>query len=148
MTVSLVQFLTIKNTNGNILRRWQNHWIDQTVDDYEFYPFNCSSLMSKVSSGELSLTVSFPVSTANRELIQDGLNQFFVAQVDQYQFLPPTSGLPTTKTLVASFTGEFEAASTTATSMEVSIGANLDSTESQAPPRQFTTALAGKPPKL
>jgi len=148
MTVALAQFLTIKNANGNILRRWQNHWIDQAVDDHDFFPFNCSSLMSKVSSGELAITISFPVSTANRELIEDGLNQFFVAQVDQYQFLPPASGLPSTKTLVASFTGEFEKASTTATSMQVSVGANLDSTESQAPPRQFTTALAGKPPKL
>ena len=148
MTVALAQFLTIQDANGTVLRQWQNHWIDQTVDGHEFFPFNCSSLMSKVSSGEMSVTLSFPVSTNVRDLIQNGLNQFYVAHVDQYQFLPPASGLPQAKTLVASFTGEFETASTTATSMQISVGANLDSTETQAPPRQFTTALAGKPPKL
>ena len=148
MTVALAQFLTIQDANGSVLRQWQNHWINQTVDGHEFFPFNCSSLMSKVSSGEMSVTLSFPVSTNVRDLIQNGLNQFYVAQVDQYQFLPPVSGLPAVKTLVASFTGEFETASTTATSMQISVGANLDSTETQAPPRQFTTALAGKPPKL
>ena len=148
MTVALAQFLTIKQANGSVLRRWQNHWISQTVDGHEFFPFNCSSLMSKVSSGEMSVTLSFPVSTNVRDLIENGLSQFYVVQVDQYQFLPPASGLPAVKTLVASFVGEFETASTTATSMQITIGANLDSTESQAPPRQFTTALAGTPPKL
>ena len=148
MTVALAQFLTIKQADGSVLRRWQNHWPNQIVDGHEFFPFNCSSLMSKVSSGEMSFSISFPVSINNRQLIEDGLNQFHVAKVDQYQYLPPASGLPQVKTLVASFTGEFEAGSTTATSMQITIGANLDSTESQAPPRQFTTALAGKPPKL
>jgi hypothetical protein len=148
MAVQLAQFLTIKKADGTVLRQWQNHWINQTVDGHEFYPFNCSSMMSKVSSGEMSVTISLPVSTSNRDLIQNGLSQFYVVEVDQYQFLPPASGLPATKTLVASFAGEFESGSTTPTSMQVSVGANLDSTESQAPPRQFTTALAGKPPKL
>ena len=148
MTVALAQFLTIQTADGSVLRRWQNHWVGETVDGHEFFAFNCSSLMSKVSSGEMSATISFPVSTNVRDLIQNGLNQFYVAKLDQYQFLPPASGLPVTKVLVASFTGEFETASTTATSMQIMIGANLDSTESQAPPRQFTTALAGTPPKL
>ena len=148
MTVELAQFLTIKQADGAVLRRWQNHWISQTVDGHDFFPFNCSSLMSKVSSGEMSVTLSFPVASNVRDLIKNGLSQFYVVQVDQYQFLPPVSGLPSSKTLVASFTGEFEAASATAVAMQITVGANLDSTESQAPPRQFTTALAGKPPKL
>lgn len=148
MTVALAQFLTIKQANGTILRQWQNHWINQTVDGHEFFPFNCSSLMSKVSSGEMSVSLSFPVSNNVRDLIENGLSQFYVVHLDQYQFFPPASGVPATKTLVASFTGEFEKASTTATSMQITVGANLDSTETQAPPRQFTTALAGKPPKL
>ena len=148
MTVALAQFLTIQDANGTVLRQWQNHWINQTVDGHEFFPFNCSSLLSKVSSGEMSLSIDLPVATEIFDLIENGLNQFYVARVDQYQFLSPVSGLPATKTLVGSFTGEFETAATTATSVQITIGANLDSTETQAPPRQFTTALAGTPPKL
>lgn len=96
----------------------------------------------------MSVTISLPVSNDARNLIESGLSQFYVAQVDLYQFLPPASGLPSVKTLVASFTGEFERATMTALSLDITVGANLDSTESQAPPRQFTTALAGTPPKL
>ena len=148
MTVTLAQFLTIHDADGAVLYQWQNHWIDQVVDEHGFFPFNCSSLLSKVSSGEMTLSIDLPASSESFGLIENGLNQFFVARVDLYQFLPPASGLPQTKTLVASFTGEFERASTTSTAVQITIGANLDSTESQAPPRQFTTALAGTPPKL
>ena len=148
MSVTLAQFLTIQDANGSVLHQWQNYWIDQVVDGHSFFPFNCSSLLSKVSSGEMSLSIDLPVEAEILDLVEDGLNQFHVARVDQYQFLAPISGLPAAKALVASFTGEFETAATTATSVQITIGANLDSTEIQAPPRQFTTELAGTPPKL
>ena len=148
MSVTLAQFLTIQDANGSVLHKWQNHWIDQAVDGHSFFPFNCSSLLSKVSSGEMSLSIDLPVASEIFDLVKNGLNRFYVARVDQYQFLAPVSGLPQATTLVASFTGEFEKASTTASAIALTIGANLDSTESQAPPRQFTTELAGTPPKL
>ena len=148
MSVVLAQFLTIQTAEGTVLRRWQNHWMNQVVDGHPFFPFNCSSLLSKVSSGEMSLSIDFPVDPDVLGLVEAGMNQFYVARVDQYQFIAPVSGLPQAKTLVASFTGEFEKASTTAFAIAMTIGANLDSTESQAPPRQFTTELAGTPPKL
>ena len=43
MTVTLAQFLTIQDADSAVLYRWQNHWIDQVVDEHGFFLFNCSS---------------------------------------------------------------------------------------------------------
>ena len=148
MTAGLAQYLTIKDASGIVQSRWQNHWISQTVDGYEFAPFSVAALISKVSSGQESISIQLPPTRDNLNLIELGLLVFFTATVDQFQFLPPSSGLPTTKTKIASFTGEFQSATFDIRSVILTIGSNLDSTESQSPPRNFTSTLVGFPPKL
>lgn len=148
MTIGLAQFLTIKKADGTALYRWQNYWINQTVDSHTFASFQTEALFSVASSGFASLRISFPVSETVLTLIDEGLVQYYLATVDLYQFQPPANGLPASKLLIAGFTGEFTSAEVTSSAVNLSIGSNLDSTESQAPPRKFTTALAGTPPKL
>jgi hypothetical protein len=148
MTVGLAQYLTIKDPSGIVQSKWQNYWINQTVDGYSFAPFSVASLISKVSSGQESINIQLPPTRDNLNLIELGLLIFYTAKVDQYQFLPPASGLPATKTKIASFTGEFQAATFNISSVTLTIGSNLDSTESQSPPRTFTSTLIGFPPKL
>ena len=148
MTLGIVQFLKIQDVDGNVLHQWQNQWANQVVDGHKFFPFATGSLMSKVTSGAVTVTLEFPVDKLTLPLVHDGLRLFYVARVDQYEFIPPVSGLPASKTLTASFTGEFISASISDIAVECRIGSNLDSTESQAPPRRFTTELAGTPPKL
>lgn len=148
MTVALAQYLTIKDPNGNVKFKLQNHWINQAVDGYRFAPFSVAALISKVSTGQESINIQLPPTRDNLNLIELGLLVFYTATVDQYQFLPPASGLPVTKTKIASFTGEFQSATFDIRSVTLTIGSNLDSTESQSPPRNFTSTLIGFPPKL
>jgi hypothetical protein len=148
MSIGLAQFLIIKDTGGNVQRKWQNYWISQSVDGYAFAPFSVSMLISKVSDGEESVQILLPPTDDNLTLAELGLQSFYIATVEQYQFLVPDSGLPATKTKIASFTGEFQAASLQPSAVTLTIGSNLDSTESQAPPRKFTSTLIGSPPKF
>lgn len=148
MTIGLAQYLTIKDAGGNVQRKWQNYWINQAVDGYAFSPFSVAALISKVSSGQESIQIQLPPTKDNLDLVETGLQVFYTATVDQYQFLPPASGLPATKTKIASFTGEFQSASLEVSFVSLTVGSNLDSTESQAPPRKFTSTLIGSPPKL
>lgn len=148
MTVGLAQFLTVKNAAGTVLYRWQNYWINETVDGHSFASFSVAALISKVSSGAESVQIQLPPTKANIGLIESGLQLLYTARVEQYQFLPPTTGLPGSKTKIGSFTGEFQSAVFNTSSVVLTIGSNLDSTESQAPPRKFTSTLIGSPPKL
>ncbi len=148
MTVGLAQYLTVKDSQGKVLVKWQNGWINETVDGYDFGPFNVPMMISQISSGTESISIDLPVSQNNVDLVQNGLQLYYVATVEQYQYLPPVSGLPQAKTKVAAFTGEFESAEITDAAIVLDIGLNLDTTESQLPIRTFTTILAGSPPKL
>lgn len=148
MTVGLAQYLTVKDAQGKVLIKWQNGWINQTVDGHAFGPFNVAAMISQISSGTESISIDLPVSQDNVDLVQNGLQSYYVATVEQYQYLPPVSGLPQSKTKVAAFTGEFESAEITDAAIVLDIGLNLDTTESQLPIRTFTTILAGSPPKL
>ena len=148
MTVGLVQYLTIKDALGEVLHKWQNCWVGQTVDGHEFAMFNVPMLISQVSAGAESLSIQLPVSQSNVGIVEVGLQLYHVATVEQYQNTPPVSGTPEAKQKVAAFTGEFESAEIADISIGLSIGLNLDSTESQLPIRTFTTTLAGSPPKL
>jgi hypothetical protein len=148
MTAGLAQFLTVKKADGGILHRWQNHWFNQRVEGHEFAPFNVNSLISKASDGAESIQIELPPTADNLELTELGLQRFYIATVEQYQFTPPASGLPTSLIKIASFTGEFQSAEFGTAAIALIIGSNLDSTESQAPPRTFTTTLTGFPPKL
>ena len=148
MTVGLAQFLTVTDASGTVLNRWQNYWINETVDGHAFAPFNVAGLISKVSSGAESVEIQFPATSDNATMIELGMQLYYIATIEQYQFLPPVSGVPSSKTKIGFFTGEFQSAEFSAALLALSIGANLDSTETQVPPRNFTTVMVGFPPKL
>lgn len=148
MTVGLAQFLTIEDSSGKVLRKHQNYWIEQTVDGFTFEPFNVAAMISMVSSGAESLNIELLPNVVNFGLVETGLQQYYVATVEQYQFMPPASGVPSTKILNAAFTGEFQSATLSESTVTLTVGSNLDSVESQVPPRSYTTTLTGTPPKL
>lgn len=148
-TIGLAQFLTVTDANGSVLHRWQNYWINQTVDQHTFLAFQADSIFSRLSPGSDSLSILMPISASLLSIVDAGLLQYYVGKVDLYQFLPTANGTPPgAKETIASYTGEFVSAEITADSISLSIGSNLDSTESQVPIRKFTTTLAGSPPKL
>jgi len=148
-TVGLAQFLTVSDASGTALHRWQNFWINQTVDQHIFLPFQAESIFSRITASSDSLNIVLPISGNLLSIVDAGLLQYYIGQVDLYQFLPTAAGLPpASKSLIASYTGEFVSAEVTSTSIGLTIGSNLDSTESQVPIRKFTSTLAGIPPKL
>lgn len=149
MTIGLAQFFTVKNASGTVLHKWQNFWVDQTVDTYVFLPFQAEAVFSRSSASSDTLSITLPVSASLLSIVDTGLMQFYVGTIDLYQFLPSADGLPpATKLLATSFTGEFVSADISDLSISLAIGSNIDSTESQVPIRKFTSTLAGIPPKL
>lgn len=149
MTLGLAQFFTVKSAGGTTLYRWQNFWNNQTVDGHTFLPFQAEAIFSRLTPSSDSLSISLPISSTLLSVVEQGLIQYYVGVVDLYQFSPTAAGTPpATKLLVARYTGEFSSAEIADSSITLTIGSNLDSTESQVPLRKFTTTLAGRPPKL
>lgn len=149
MTIGLAQFFTVKNADGTVLHKWQNFWVNQTVDTHAFLPFQAEAIFSKSSASSDTLSITMPISASLLPIIDAGLMQFYIGTIDLYQFQPSLDGLPpATKLLATSFTGEFVSAEVLDTTINLAIGSNIDSTESQVPIRKFTSTLAGIPPKL
>ncbi len=149
MSIALAQYLKITEATGTAILGWvQNYSINETLNSAPFAAFNVASLISQVSSGAESITIDLQLTRDNIEMVELGLQRYYIAIVQQWQFVPPSGSSTPVQTKIAEFTGEFQSAKINDTSISLVIGSNLDSVESQVPLRTFTTTLAGSPPKL
>jgi hypothetical protein len=147
--LAIAQFLHVFTPTGATINRWQNFWINTTVDSHTFFAFDGGAIFSRITPSSDSLNIVFPVSNTLLSLVENGLALRYLATLDLYQFVPNADGAaPSIKTKIASYTGEFSSAVVNDLTVTLQIGANLDPTEAQVPPRKFTTSLVGRPPKV
>lgn len=150
MTQSFATFLTLFASNGTtVIARHQNRWPGQSVNGFTFKDFISEGIVSSRSGGSADISIVFPVSGSTLALIEDALGKNYLGQISLERFdVPDALGVPTKFEVVASFLGEVISASATPTSITMSLGSTLDPVEATAPPRRFTSVLAGRPPKL
>lgn len=95
------------------------------------------------------MQVTFPIAGSLVALIETAMASNYYFELELREFLPPSTGdVPATTALGAKYLGQIVGASYDETGITVSLGSTLDPVEASAPPRRFTSALAGKPPKL
>lgn len=148
MTTAIAEFLHVTTTAGADVYRWQSFWPGQTVDSHTFYPFRLEPMLSGRSGEQPELQVELPLNAVTTALIEDGINNRYLVTATLYEFTPPVSGLPATKTAIAAFSGEVLAGSLGQINLTMTVGSSVVSTEAQVPHRRFTTTLVGTPPKL
>jgi hypothetical protein len=147
--LAIAQFLHVYTSTGATINRWQNFWVNATVDSHAFFAFDGGAIFSRITPSSDSLDITFPASNTSLSLIENGLALRYLATLDLYQFAPTADGTaPSIKTKIASYTGEFSSATVNDLTVTLQIGTNLDPTEAQVPPRKFTTSLVGQPPKV
>lgn len=147
--LAIAQFLHIYTSTGTTVNRWQNFWVNATVDSHSFFAFDGGAIFSRITPSSDTLSIVFPISNTSLSLLENGLALRYLATLDLYQFVPNSDGTPpSVKTKIASYTGEFSSATVTESTVALEIGTNLDPTEAQVPPRKFTTSLIGQPPKV
>ena len=150
MKDSYVTLLTVRQSDyTTIVRQHQNRWPKQTVWGYTFLPFNSGGFLSSRSGGQSEIEVEFPITGSLVTLIETAMVSNYLFQLELREFTPPSSGGPPSSAVVAAgYLGQIVGASYSEAGITVGLGSTLDPVEASAPPRRFTTALAGRPPKL
>ena len=149
MSNSYASFLIVRRSNySSIVRLMQNRWT-QTVEGYPFFPFQSSGILSSRSGGQSEISIAFPLDAGIVSLVEDAIASNYYFQLLLREFTPPSGGgVPSSFNLVGTYLGQVVNASYDEASVSVSLGSSLDPVEASAPPRKFTTIIAGQPPKL
>jgi hypothetical protein len=147
---AIAGFLTVRGVDFvTVVKRVQNYWPGQTVDQFQHYPFATGHITSSRSGGQSGIEIRLAISKEMIDLIEAALLNSYVFELRLERFTPSATDATTrTAHVIASSYGELVSASYDESSITLSIGSSLDPVEAQAPPRKFTTRLVGTPPQL
>lgn len=150
MKDSYAALLTIRTKDyTTVLHRYQSRWPKETVWDHEFLPFTTGAFLSSRSGGQSEIEIQFPLLGSLVALVETAIEQSYLFELELREFDPPASGTwPARWSLAASYLGQVASASYDESAIVLGLGSTLDPVEASAPPRVFTSALAGRPPKL
>ena len=126
--------------------KWQNFFVDKTIDGYVFRSFNSSDMQINRTADEGGLTITLPATANDLSFFEQGLGSGYLADIVLYE-IPVTAGMPTGLTsaaIVARFVGELIGMSTDLTKLSVELGAAIDAVSGEIPGRRITTSLVGR----
>ena len=129
--------------------RWQNYFVAEKIDEYEYQPFGVSTIQVNRSADEGGITIEGPSSTRF-------LNQFTESVNDQHivfvELLQMTDGAKATDFssfhVVAAFTGVALTMTNNLTQTRLSVGAAINAISGDVPGRKMTSSLVGVLPTL
>lgn len=130
--------------------RWQNFFVDNTVDGYVFRSFNSSDMLMNRTADEGGLTITMPATSDYLSFFSKAIEEAYLADIVLYE-MEVTSGMPTdltTASIVGRFVGEVIAMETNLTKLAVELGTAMDAVSGEIPGRRITTSLVGRLPTL
>jgi hypothetical protein len=150
---ALAQYATLY-FGDSIIARWQNYYIDQTVEvgglQYSYAMFEALGLESGDMQSEGTLEISFAASNDVVSLLVSAIRDAYYMRIETYSFDPRQgNGEPQSwQRLVGSYTGQITKATRQITTLLIEIGTTLSPIGSQVPPRNFTSRIIGAPCRL
>ena len=139
----------IRVFKGNTdLFKWQNFFVNQTVDGFEHYPFMTSSAVVNRTASEGGFAIQLALTQANLTYFEAAINEQFLIEVEMYE-LPiaaVTAADFSTATRVARFIGETMQMSCTMEGISVEFGSTIFAFRGDIPSRKYTTSLVGRLP--
>lgn len=132
-----------------VFARWQNFWVNETINQTQFVNFDVSEVMMNRSADEGGVTLTIPATNAHLQLIDTAIANEYLCQIQIVEM--PANGAtfdPLSSTLIAQFVGEVLAMQTDLTQIEVEIGTAMDAISGDIPGRKITTSLVGRLPSL
>ena len=132
-----------------VFARWQNFWVNETINQTQFVNFDVSEVMMNRSADEGGVTLTIPATNAHLQLIDTAIANEYLCLIQIVEM--PADGAtfdPLSATLIAQFVGEVLAMQTDLTQIEVEIGTAMDAISGDIPGRKITTSLVGRLPSL
>ena len=136
--------------SNSVITRWQNFWMQATVDGYAPKGFQTSEILLNRSADEGGITMQLPATADDISFFLTAIENEYLVDVRLYE-QEVTGSMPTsfnTMTMVGRFVGEVQTMQMSITDLNVSIGAALDAINGDIPGRRITTSLVGRLPSL
>lgn len=144
MEQAVATFLRIYASDGNKYL-WQNFYVDQNVNGYDFLNFRVSSLAMNQSADETVASIELPITPQHLDLLEAAVMQQWLCHMQVFRVNAQSDGL---ENLLTDYIGEVVEAATDLVQITISLGLALDALTAQIPGRRFTTALVGNIPRL
>ena len=136
--------------SNSVIARWQNFWMQSTVDGYAPKGFQTSQILLNRSADEGGITMQLPATADDISFFLTAIENEYLVDVRLYE-QEVTGSMPasfSTMVMVGRFVGEVQTMQMTITQLNISIGAALDAINADIPGRRITTSLVGRLPSL
>jgi hypothetical protein len=130
--------------------RWQNFWMNKTVNSYTGVNFDISNILVNRSADEAGLTLTLPLLQDHIVFFLQAIENEFLADVRLYE-KEVSGSLPSSfsgMVLISRFVGEVQTMQMDISTLDVSIGAGIEAVSGDIPGRRITTSLVGRLPTL
>ena len=143
--------IRVKFYQGNDVKaRWQNFWMQSTIDGYSPKSFQTSEILLNRSADEGGITIRMPALADDMNFFLAAIEGEYLADVRMYE-QEVTNEMPVSfgsMALVGRFVGEVQTMQMTISDLTVAVGAALDAINGDIPGRRITTSLVGRLPIL
>ena len=148
-TTALAVFVKLYQSTS-VKARWQNFFVDKTVDGYVYRNFQSTDVSMNRSVSEGGINVTMAATADNLALLETAIANEWLAELVIYE-MNVAGGMPsdlTGATIAARFIGEVMGMQTNLTTLAVEIGTAMDAVSGEIPGRRITTSLVGRLPTL
>ena len=142
---ALGHFLTLKTAQGTITHRFQNFYIQQTVDGHSFMPFGFSGVSVNRSGDNVDASLTFPNNQIARGWIDEALRSEWIAQVSVRIMLDPGNPAGGMTTL-HDYVGQASAGGWDEVAVIMRLNSIIDAVGGEVPARSLHQRLVGALP--
>lgn len=144
MQYALGHFLEVISSSTGQSLRFQNFFVDQTVDGRGFLPFGFSGTTTNRQGDNLDATLTFPNNEISRSWAAEALEDGWTAIVDVYMMLDPAD--PNNRRLLYQYFGQVSSGGWDETALNLRLNTVLDAVRGNVPNRVLHRGIVGKLP--
>jgi hypothetical protein len=142
-------YLTLVKPDVSVFYRFQNFFINQTVDwvngPHTFLPFGFSGISIDRDGGNVESNLLFPNNQLSREWAAKAIEEFWIARV-RVVLVNPDDTAQSSQTLLHNYVGQITAGSWRDSELSLTLSSVLDAVGGDVPNRRLSRVLCGHLP--
>lgn len=143
MELALGHYLTFTTHDGEVVAKYQNFNVKETVDGYSFAPFGFSGMTVNFKGDNVDATLMFPNDPLTRNWVTAAVQASWLAEVEVRLLNPDDL---TQSELVHTYVGQVSEGGWDETTVNLTVNTVLDAVQGMVPARRLTKHLVGNLP--